>query len=298
MSTHFAGRGSASRACAESWPITTIKATFFFSVGPDNMGRHLWRLLRPTFLWKMLRTKAASLYGWDILLQGNVLAGPAHRQEMPGRIIRAAAEAGHEIGLHAWDHHAWQAHIDTMDAEAIRRATRPGCRVSDGDCRSPAHVLGRSGLEVQRPRPGGQRPDFPFELQQRLPGREPLPPGRERRELSQPQVPVTLPTYDEVDRPQRHHRRQLQRPHPLAARPDKLNVLTIHAEVEGILCRDMFAEFVQKALSRGHQLLPLGALLGEAGPVETARMEAATIPGREGWVACQTPLLSARQDAP
>jgi len=84
-----------------------IKASFFFSFGPDNSGRAIRRIFRKGFLKKMLRTKAPSTYGFRTLLYGTLLPAPLIVQPEPGNFIRAVEE-GHDCGIHCWDHVKWQ----------------------------------------------------------------------------------------------------------------------------------------------------------------------------------------------
>ncbi len=264
------------------------QATFFFSVGPDNMGRHLRRLLRPAFLWKMLRTKASSLYGWDILLRGTLWPGPIIGKRL-NRVIRAAADDGHEVGLHAWDHHAWQAHIDTMDADAVHESLYRGVELLTeilGCHPACSAVPGwKCNDLVLR-----EKAKFAFRHNSDCRGDRIFRPVAGGKELSQPQIPVTLPTYDEVVG--RHGiSNDNYNEHMLALLdPGRLNVLTIHAEVEGIVCLEMFTQFVESVLSEGHSFVPLGTLVNESAQIDRAMIAPKEICGREGWVACQAPL--------
>lgn len=261
-----------------------IRASFFFCVGPDNMGRHVWRLLRPAFLLKMIRSRAASLYGWDILLRGTFWQGPDIGIRA-GAMIRAAADEGHEFGLHAWDHHAWQARITEMHAAAIGEVLRRGVeRLGKITGRPP--VCSAAPAWRCTPAVLTEKLAFPFTYNSDCRGRSIFYPLVDGRRLPQPQIPVTLPTYDEIigshgitDDGYNDHLLGL-------IRPGRLNVLTIHAEVEGGVCSDMFAEFIDRALARGITPVPLGSLLDRA-DIGADEMIRGTLGGREGWLSRQ-----------
>jgi undecaprenyl phosphate-alpha-L-ara4FN deformylase len=265
-----------------------IQGTFYFSVGPDNMGRHLWRLLRPAFLWKMLRTKAASLYGWDILLRGTFWPGPVIGKKL-AHVIRSAAQAGHEIGLHAWDHQAWQAHIDTMSAEAIGKSLSRGVELLTEILGHPPTCSAVPGWKCND-LVLSEKAKFPFEHNSDCRGESIFRPVVGGRELLQPQIPVTLPTYDEVIGRNGITNDNYNETLLALLDSDKLHVLTIHAEVEGILYLQMFEQFIKAAQSKGHSFVPLGELLREAHSIEPGVLTPSEIPGREGWVACQKRL--------
>lgn len=263
-----------------------VRATFYFSVGPDNMGRHLWRLLKPSFLWKMLRTDAAGLYGPEIILMGTAWPGPKIGKRCAG-VIRATAEAGHEIGFHAWDHHKAQAKLTAMSEAEMSGEIEKGLAflagVTGGTVRTSAAPGWRTNdrlLEVKA--------RFPFEYNSDCRGTHPFYPVVNGRKLAQLQIPVTLPTYDEAlgrdgVTNENYNDRQialLSEEHP--------NVLTIHAEAEGGKCAEMFDAYLGRVLELGYKVIPLGELAGQVkSTAPEGRLELAEFPGREGVLAIQ-----------
>jgi undecaprenyl phosphate-alpha-L-ara4FN deformylase len=253
-----------------------VKATFFFSVGPDNMGRHLWRLIRPQFLWKMLRSNAAGLYGWDILLAGTAWPGKPIGRDL-GHLMRQARDAGHEVGLHAWDHHGWQANAGRWsDAQLIEQIRRGVDTLSDilgqrSNVRPPPVGARMSAVE---PSSASAFATTAIAAAESVPPTWPMAPGA-------PQIPVDLPTFDEVVGPN------------VAAKDfnsfildrftEKLNVYTIHAEVEGILMANDFRQLLSEAGSAAFTFNPWATCCPRPDTLPQRVVRGALKAAKAGW---------------
>jgi undecaprenyl phosphate-alpha-L-ara4FN deformylase len=262
-----------------------VKASFFFSVGPDNMGRNIWRLFRPEFLRKMVRTKAAKLYGWDILLRGTFWRGPVIGKKL-GHFFRAAVSEGHEVGLHAWDHYHWQTHIESMSGEEIHRQLLQGCEVIQA-CTGTSPVCSAAPAWRITEQALLEKAKFPFRYNSDCRGTSIFYPVIEGKALSQPQIPTTLPTFDEVLGGEGVDQENYNEYLIALMKPESLNVLTIHAEVEGISCLALFQEFLQQLQRQEGCVVPLGELLPSAGQIAGAAVEKQGVEGREGWLSAQ-----------
>ncbi len=265
-----------------------MRASFYFSLGPDNSGKALRRVFRKGFLAKMRRTKAGKLYGLKTMMYGTLLPAPTIWKRAAAE-MRMAKEAGHEVGIHAWDHvqyhdlldrksrkwlEAWyaQAHeaYQAVFGVKARGAVSPAWRCND----ATLEIQDRYGLDYA----GDCRGSAPF---------YPIVNGKT---LSTLQVPTTLPTLDELLGLDGRTAEGVNREIWSLVREDALNVYALHTEVEGGALAEAFDAFLGGLKERGVQArthadwLPEWKAANPPAKVITRR----EIPGRAGWVSWES----------
>jgi undecaprenyl phosphate-alpha-L-ara4FN deformylase len=266
-----------------------LPATFLFSLGPDNTGRAISRVFRPGFLKKVRRTQVGSLYGWRTLLSGTLLPAPDIGRKNADA-MRAVRDAGYPVGIHCWDHFTWQDYLHKMDLdltrhhfnravvafqrvfdEAPKTAGAPGWQASAHSFRAYDEAGLLYGSDCR-----GTTPFFP------------RVDGEVFRTL---QIPTTLPTLDELlgrdafpeDSLPAHYAGLLSRDHP--------NVLTIHAEIEGMQKSPLFDAILEACIRAGAVFTTLEEIaarqLHTPGRVPVCDVVNREVDGRSGTLACQ-----------
>ena len=263
-----------------------LRASFFFSFGPDNSGRAVCRVFRKGFIGKMLRTGAPGTYGLKTLLYGTLLPAPLIVPRDPG-IFRRVLSEGHEGGIHAWDHVTWQDKLDRMPEAMIREhfkrafemfrdlsGSEPRC------CAAPAWKVTASSLAMQD--------GYGFGYCSDTRGVSPFIPRMEGRVFMTPQVPTTLPTMDELlgtdGIGEGNFNSRL-----IGLMSPGLNVHTVHAEMEGGSRSGLFEELLDRCLELGADITSIGEALRrlEKGSLPVMDVVQRAIPGRAGKVAVQ-----------
>lgn len=271
-----------------------IKASFFVALGPDNSGKAVFRVFKQQgFLEKMWRTRAPALYGLRTMFYGTLLPAPVIG-EGAGQILQALAAAGHEVGVHGYDHVRWHDHLLTMSREDVARELSQAQKMFSYHLGRPARAFAAPGWQCS----AAHRAvlfDSGFLYSSDTRGSAPYFPrfGDEINPLLE--IPTTLPTLDELlgfngCGPEDFTELVLSR----IQKGKVPQVLTVHAEVEGGPLSGDFAGLLDRCREQGVEFLRLEdwarELLTAPDKIPVAGVRQGRLPGRAGTVSCQEPL--------
>ncbi len=263
-----------------------ISATFYFSLGPDNSGKAIRRIFtRKGFLAKMIRTRAPSVYGLRTLLYGTLLPGPLIGANCVD-VIRQTEQAGHEVGIHCWDHVKWHDYLSRMQKPVVAGELGKAAAAYE-------EIFGHRTLTVAAP--GWMVSATSLEVQDTLNldycsdsrGRAPFYPVWEGRRFRTLQLPTTLPTTDEL-LGENGITTETLNDHYLSLIKPGLNVLTIHAELEGKATAALFVDLLERLSAQGCRFITLAQAAREfGGDARDCSLRMGEIEGRAGVVALQ-----------
>jgi peptidoglycan/xylan/chitin deacetylase (PgdA/CDA1 family) len=264
-------------------------ACFLFSLGPDQTGRAITRIFRPGFFKKVSRTSVVEIYGVRTLLNGTLLPAP-HIGRRNADVMRAVRDAGFEVGIHCYNHYKWQDYLEKLSREEIGaefEAARTEFRRIFG---VDAQTAGAAGWQSNaRSREAYERAGLLYASDTR--GAAPFFPRIGERVFKTLEIPSTLPTFDELmGRPEYPDSAIV--PHYISLlREDRVNVFTLHAEIEGMGRRALFRELLAACRARGVQFVRMDEyareLLAKRETIPVGEQVMAEIDGRSGLVATQ-----------
>jgi undecaprenyl phosphate-alpha-L-ara4FN deformylase len=277
-------------ALAEILATRGVKASFFVALGPDNSGRAVLRVFRQRgFLAKMLRTRAPSVYGWRTILSGTFLPAP-HLGDLALKILPSLAAAGHEVGVHGYDHVRWHDRLLKMNQEEVEREVGAACRVFQAALGIPPRAFAAPGWQASRvSREVLARYGFFYASDTR--GTGPYYPRCGAWTGSVLEIPTTLPTLDELLGFEGLTGEEFVALVLGRLTPHRPQVLTLHAELEGGPYGWVLEQLLDQGLARGVRFFRLGDWAGELvhnhHKIPEAPVYQGRLPGRAGTVSRQ-----------
>jgi undecaprenyl phosphate-alpha-L-ara4FN deformylase len=266
-----------------------VKATFLFSLGPDNTGRAIKRIFRKGFLSKVSRTSVISTYGIRTLLNGVLLPGP-HVGRRNEDVMRLARGNGHEVGIHCYDHIRWQDGLAKMSRDEVEEEFGKARREFERIFKQPAKTAGSAGWQANSLSLAAYD-DTGLLYASDARGSHPFFPRTGATVYKTLQIPTTLPTLDELLGRPAYPEDRIVGHYLSLLRDDTLNVLTIHAEVEGMNKIGLFRALLEALKGNKVRVIKLDEqareLLKHSSSIPVCDLVDGPVDGRSGLLAIQ-----------
>ncbi len=276
-----------------------VRATFLFSLGPDNTGRAMKRVFRKGFLQKVQRTSVVQHYGIKTLLYGTLLPAPNIGRRRAA-LMRSIADAGFEVGVHCYDHVKWQDGVSRANYLWTRWQVELAVNAFGEIFGRAPRVHGAAGWQLNEHVPALQEA-LGFEYASDTRGTHPFFPWAGGIVNNVPQYPTTLPTLDElVGRPDVGDRGIDEVLLSMTESPRAGHVFTLHAELEGGMYLQLFANLLAGWKTQGYTVSDMPAYKA-AFPVDGLPVHSivqSSVPGRSGVLAVQGPVVDAARPPP
>ena len=290
-STPTAARGTACRRCSKTGGGRR-QGDFLPHPRPGQLGPGRLPRLHQA---RLPAQDAAHQRGQDVRLEDRALRHPApgaaHRRGAARAELRGSRR-GHEVGLHAWDHVLWQDRLHRLSRPAIdaqlQRGIQAFAEIYGHPPRAfagPAWFCTDDGFEAL----DAQGFDYLSIARGPEPPYYPRVRGKVLKTLD---IPTTVSTLDEdLGRdgitPENYVDRLVAR-----YRPGHDEVLTVHAETEGLAYRHLFQQLLARHNAMGLETVPVSELAAAAkadAPVRDVRLgEIRSAGGGGGGVADST----------